>query len=148
MIRTKLARLPALVKGYLVRRLMQTLRVQQLRKTMKDTSLILINFKNNLVQNDGKLHVTHQDIIFHQQLCNQLESACLEFYQIFFNTSKKSQMLMIRKHREYLREMSSRNSERSHSALSNATTSQRSTSSHHSSKMVRNKNKNDYNKYS
>lgn len=89
-------KLPALVKGYLLRRLIQTEKVQQLKRIIKDTSTILVQFKANLFR-DGKLVVTHQDILFHQRLCIQLEHACKEFYAIFFETPIAKQMDLILK---------------------------------------------------
>lgn len=89
-------KLPAMVKGYLLRRLMQTEKVQQLKRIIKDTSTILVQFKANLFR-DGKLVVTHQDILFHQRLCIQLEHSCKEFYATFFETPIAKQMDLILK---------------------------------------------------
>lgn len=101
-IKYKLRRLPALVKGFLIRRLLRTERVCRLKQTIADTSTILVQFKLNLLH-EGQLTVTHQDVLFHQRLCIQLENTCKEFYSIFFHMNKAKQMEMIAQHREYLK---------------------------------------------
>nr|XP_027199772.1 centriolar coiled-coil protein of 110 kDa-like [Dermatophagoides pteronyssinus] len=102
-IRYKLRRLPAFVRGYLVRRLLSTGKLKNLRRTIRDTSAILVNFKKNLQTNsdDGRLLVTEQDVLFHRQLCQQLEKSCHEFYRIFFQLSIDKQMQLIRYDREH-----------------------------------------------
>jgi len=96
---------------------MQTEKVQQLKRTIRDTSTVLLNFKANLFR-DGKLTVTHEDILFHQRLCIQLENSCKQFYSIFFNTSKAKQMSMIAEHRHYVRSQIYLREKRTSSALS------------------------------
>ncbi|OTF78492.1 hypothetical protein BLA29_000452 [Euroglyphus maynei] len=101
-IRYKLRRLPAIVRGYLVRRLLATGKIRNLRRTIRDTSAILVNFKKNLqTDNDGRLMVTEQDVLFHRQLCAQLEKSCHEFYRSFFQLSLAKQMELIRNDREH-----------------------------------------------
>ncbi|KAH7642814.1 hypothetical protein HUG17_9505 [Dermatophagoides farinae] len=102
-IQHKLRRLPAIVRGYLVRRLLSTGKIRNLRRTIRDTSAILVNFKKNLQTNtdDGRLIVTEQDVLFHRQLCAQLEKSCHEFYRIFFQLSMAKRMELIRNDREH-----------------------------------------------
>lgn len=107
-----------MVKGYLVRRLMKTTKMIHLKQTIHDTSMILINFKQNLIT-DGILHVTQEDVLFHKRLCNQLEKSCKEFYFIFFQTTMKKQMQMIARHREHLNVLKEK---RSNSVMSQLTT--------------------------
>ncbi|KAF7492241.1 Centriolar coiled-coil protein [Sarcoptes scabiei] len=99
-IKEKLHRLPALVRGYLVRKLMRTNKVSNLKRTIKDTSTILVNFKKNLTNDDGCLKLTLQDVLFHRRLCVQLEKACQDFYAIFFDFPISKQMQMIANHRQ------------------------------------------------
>lgn len=102
---------------------MGTEKVTDLKRTIRDTSSVLLNFKSNLFRN-GKLVVTHEDILFHQRLCIQLEKSCKDFYSIFFNRPLSKQMDMIGRHRAYLKEMKylSEKRRRSSSALSQSST--------------------------
>lgn len=107
-----------MVKGYLVRRLMKTTKLINLKQTIRDTSMILINFKQNLIT-DGILHVTQEDVLFHKRLCNQLEKSCKELYSVFFHLTIKKQMQMISRHREHLNILKEK---RSNSLMSQLTT--------------------------
>ena len=104
---------------------MKTNKVMHLKRTIFDTSLILLNFKSNLFR-DGKLIVNEHDIFLHQRLCVQLEKACKEFYAVFFITPICKQMDIISKHRHYLNHVKYLSDRRSSSVLSSSQSSDRS----------------------
>lgn len=66
-----------------------------MKRTISDTSIILLNFKETNLTKDGRLVVTHEDILLHMRLCNQLEKACQEFYAIFINLPTNERMRII-----------------------------------------------------
>jgi centrosomal protein CEP110 len=99
-MQSKLSRLPAMVKGYLVRRLVKTEKVQDTIKTIRDTTQELINLNLELPERE----VTQEDVSLHSRLIAQLESACRRYYDIFMNCSKKEQMNMIANSRNFMME--------------------------------------------
>lgn len=94
-MKTRLRRLPAMVKGYLTRRLMKTETVMNKIATIRDTTQLLTSYRN-----PTNKKITTEDVNFHKRLMIQLHSSCLQLYDIFFNYSKSSQMSLIRRSRE------------------------------------------------
>ncbi|KAI1306504.1 Centriolar coiled-coil protein [Halotydeus destructor] len=90
-------RLPALVKGYLTRRLMKTEYVQELKRTIADTMIELEAFRTDDV-------LSPQDVLLHEQLMIQFNKSYMEFYNVFFKYSKPTQMQLIARSRELRRE--------------------------------------------
>ncbi|XP_054160340.1 uncharacterized protein LOC128958501 [Oppia nitens] len=113
--RTKqsLHRLPALVKGYLTRRLMKTEKVLQIIETIKETTQLLTTYRN--LSTNRK--ITAEDISLHKRLIIQLENSCHDFYDIFFNYPKSAQMALISQSRQHILDRHFRMS----SVLSNST---------------------------
>ena len=87
-------KLPALVKGYLTRRIMTTSKVKDLIKTIKDTTILLDNYRS-------EEQVAKEEIDFHRRLMIQLEKSLTDFHDIFFTYSKSEQMKLISRSREF-----------------------------------------------
>lgn len=129
-------RLPALVRGYLVRRLMRTDKVVTLKRTITDTSRILVQFKTNLLrESGGRLVVTHSDISFHKRLCDQLEAACRQFYAVFIELPLARRLEIIAQHREHLKQgaryLESRRTAMSSSSSASVASSRPVSTGHH-----------------
>lgn len=86
-------RLPAFVKGFLTRRLMNTEKVVYIKNMIRDTTQLLLDYKNSPPNRE----ITVEDIKFHKRLIIQLENACHEFYDILINYPKSAQMGLIRR---------------------------------------------------
>ena len=99
-MKNRFRRLPALVKGYLTRRLMKTEKVIQKIETIRETTQLLSNY-HNLPLNKK---ITPEDINFHKRLIIQLENSCHEFYEIFMNYPKSAQMSLISRSRQAIME--------------------------------------------
>ena len=92
--------LSAMVKGFLIRRLMKTERVQRIIGSMRDTMTIALQLHreakqvntSHLTQN-GSLNVTPtkrvtmQDVELHRRLLQQLFKDSQEFHNIFFKVN-------------------------------------------------------------
>lgn len=78
---------------------MKTEKVLHKIKTIRDTTQLLSNYRNT-----SNKRVTAEDIDFHKRLIIQLESSCHEFYDIFFNYPKSSQMALISHSRQHILE--------------------------------------------
>lgn len=113
-IKKKLVRLPALVKGYLIRRLLRSEKVQQNIDVIKETLKLLKGFQVDVTD------ITEQDVDFHGRLIDQLQNSRRKFYDIFFNYPKKMQMEIIAQSRNLLLEKQFR-SNSSFSTTSSAT---------------------------
>lgn len=96
-----LQKLPALIKGYLTRRIYQSEKVQYMIKTIADTQILLEDYNKPGQVDKG-------DIELHQRLMNQLERLIVDFHDIFFAYSKKEQMKLIERDRDATREKLSR----------------------------------------
>ncbi|CAG2101214.1 unnamed protein product [Medioppia subpectinata] len=92
-------RLPALVKGYLTRRLMKTEKVMQKIDTIREITQLLATYHNIPIRSRK---ISHEDINFHKRLIIQLQNSCREFYDIFFSYSKSAQMALICRSREQI----------------------------------------------
>ncbi|EEZ99665.1 centriolar coiled-coil protein of 110 kDa [Tribolium castaneum] len=78
----------AAVRGYLVRRLIRTEKVQGLIDTIKDALLCAIQLHNAEV-------IEPADVELHRRLIQQVSAACYAFHDIFFTLSTKEQMGII-----------------------------------------------------
>jgi len=94
------SRLPALVKGYLTRRLMKTEKVMQKIETIRETTQVMTSLNNT----PSKRKISQKDLNLYKSLINQLEKSGREFYDIFFNYPKSSQMALICRSREAIRD--------------------------------------------
>ncbi|XP_018336776.1 uncharacterized protein LOC108745170 [Agrilus planipennis] len=77
-------------RGYLIRRLMKTERVQLLIQTIKDALLCAMELHTEPIN-----RIRPADIDLHRRLIQQVTAACYDFHDIFFTLSKKEQMSII-----------------------------------------------------
>ncbi|XP_065558516.1 uncharacterized protein LOC136026142 [Artemia franciscana] len=88
-----LSKLPAFVKGFLVRRYLKTQHVQNLIQTIKETSSCLVRLHQETPMKTGK--PSQQDIDLHKRLLQQLTSAFHAFHDAFFKTTIAERMHII-----------------------------------------------------
>lgn len=83
----------AYVKGYLVRRLMKSFKVQELIQTIKDALLCAIELhKSDIIE--------EADVELHRRLIQQVSAACYAFHDVFFALTISEQMNIIAVDRE------------------------------------------------
>lgn len=78
----------AAVRGYLVRRLIRTEKVQSLIETIKDALLCALQLHHTEV-------IEPADVELHRRLIQQVSAACYAFHDIFFSLSIKEKMGII-----------------------------------------------------
>lgn len=116
----------AAARGFLVRRLMKTHRVEIIKNTIKDAVLCAWT----LYKEDA---VTSSDLQLHERIIQQVTAACYELHSIFFKWSTAEKMALIKSDRERLKNPkpkfrpSRRNSESGSSNSSRSTSKSRST---------------------
>lgn len=91
----------AAVKGYLVRRLIRTEKVQTLIQTIKDAVLCAMDLHKSDV-------IEESDVELHRRLIQQLSATCYAFHDVFFLLSIKEQMELIASDRQRKREKAKR----------------------------------------
>ncbi|XP_040069441.2 uncharacterized protein LOC8025867 [Ixodes scapularis] len=87
------ARLTALIRGHLTRRLMKTDRVQTIIQTIKDTLECALALHQEPHIRCGT--ITSQDLELHQRLITQLTAACHELHDVFFRIPCGDRMRLI-----------------------------------------------------
>eukprot|EP00058_Branchiostoma_floridae_P010241 XP_002595729.1 hypothetical protein BRAFLDRAFT_64856 [Branchiostoma floridae] len=92
-LQSKFERLSAAVKGYLTRRLLRTEKLQALRKTIKDTTELIMSLQQETPIRKGM--VTTQDAELVQRVMVQLQAALLEVHDVFFQLPVQGQMAII-----------------------------------------------------
>ncbi|XP_078691048.1 uncharacterized protein LOC144921681 isoform X2 [Branchiostoma floridae x Branchiostoma belcheri] len=92
-LQSKFDQLSAAVKGYLTRRLLRTEKVQALRKTIKDTTELIMSLQQETPIRKGM--VTTQDAELVQRVMVQLQAALLEVHDVFFQLPVQGQMAII-----------------------------------------------------
>ncbi|XP_043087179.1 uncharacterized protein LOC122333562 [Puntigrus tetrazona] len=105
-----LRRLTAVTRGFLTRRLLQTDKIKQLRKTIQDSRDFIRSF-----QTDSQLRrvsVSHQDLSLYQRVTAQLRSALHDVHQIFTVWPVRDRMSLLRQDREIRRERTLRDMDR------------------------------------
>ncbi|XP_041363537.1 centriolar coiled-coil protein of 110 kDa-like [Gigantopelta aegis] len=122
-MRRKFEKISALAKGFLIRRLMQTDKVQELMKTIRDTQEFAVNFTTETPIKQGTFSNQDKDLL--ERITAQLQAAKLDIHEIFFSLSQAEQMSLIastRQNREYKRLKTSQgNFQRFHRRISTAT---------------------------
>ncbi|KAK9876834.1 hypothetical protein WA026_015070 [Henosepilachna vigintioctopunctata] len=88
----------AYAKGYLVRRLMRTARVQTLIQTIQDALLCALELQ-------GLEIIEEADVELHRRLIQQVSAACYEFHDVFFGLTTSEQMDLIAIDREKKRKI-------------------------------------------
>lgn len=89
----------AAAKGYLIRRLMRTDRVQTLIQTIRDALICAMQLHSESSDN-----INESDVELHRRLIQQVSAACYEFYDVFFALNTSEQMMIIRVDREKQKE--------------------------------------------
>ena len=89
----KLCKLSALAKGYLVRKLMKTIKVQALISSMKDTMNMALQLHHEARQQQKG--VQKEDIDLHRRLLQQLNKDSQEFHNVFFALATKEKMAIL-----------------------------------------------------
>ncbi|XP_078521234.1 centriolar coiled-coil protein of 110 kDa isoform X3 [Lissotriton helveticus] len=120
----KLNKVTALAKGFLTRRLMQTDKLKQLKKTVHDTAEFLKMFQSEVPMKRGA--VSAQDASLQERVLAQLRAALYEIHDIFFVMDASERMSILEHDREVLREkmirqMEKEKSPRERASLSAAT---------------------------
>ncbi|XP_069066343.1 centriolar coiled-coil protein of 110 kDa isoform X2 [Pleurodeles waltl] len=98
----KLNKVTALAKGFLTRRLMQTDKLKQLKKTVHDTAEFLKMFQSEVPMKRGA--VSAQDASLQERVLAQLRAALYEIHDIFFVMDASERMSILEHDREVLRE--------------------------------------------
>lgn len=91
----------AAAKGYLVRRLIRTEKVQTLIQTIKDAVLCAMDLHKSDV-------IEESDVELHRRLIQQLSATCFAFHDVFFLLSIKEQMELIAADRQRKQEKAKR----------------------------------------
>ncbi|XP_044765125.1 uncharacterized protein LOC123321532 [Coccinella septempunctata] len=86
----------AYVKGYLVRRLMKTVKVKTIIQTIQDALVCALELQSSE-------NIEEADVELHRKLIKLVSSACFEFHDIFFALSIPEQMDIIAMDREKLK---------------------------------------------
>eukprot|EP00079_Xenopus_tropicalis_P030355 XP_012826311.1 PREDICTED: centriolar coiled-coil protein of 110 kDa isoform X1 [Xenopus tropicalis] len=100
----------ALAKGFLTRRLMQTEKLKNLKKTVKDTAEFMRTFQSEFPLSRGM--VSSQDASLQERVLAQLRSALFEIHDIFFAMEPAERMNILAHDRELRREKMIRNMEK------------------------------------
>lgn len=96
LVRDKLFRLPAMVKGYLTRRLHKCHEVVDLKKTLTDTVIELMSFDINRPDDDP---LTPTDLELHKMMAQQLDRTQEKIYDIFLEIPIAERMAYISRQR-------------------------------------------------
>ncbi|CAH1399321.1 unnamed protein product, partial [Nezara viridula] len=83
-------------RGFLVRRLMKTQKIKDLKVIIKEAVLCAWNLY-------GEQAVSPADVQLHERIIQQVTAACYELHSIFFNWSTTDRMALIRSDREKLK---------------------------------------------
>ncbi|TRY62826.1 hypothetical protein TCAL_16556 [Tigriopus californicus] len=89
----KYCKLSALAKGFLVRRLLKTAKVQAIIESMKDTMNMALELHREA--RAGNRSVTAQDLDLHRRLLQQLNKDYHNLYDVFFNLSTSDKLGII-----------------------------------------------------
>ena len=93
------AKLTAIGKGFLTRRLLRTEKVQMLMMTIKETVSCAVQLH---LESEGP--PSKDDLELHARLLKQIEKACLDIHDIFFSISVRDRMIIISQNRAALKE--------------------------------------------
>ncbi|KAL1455986.1 hypothetical protein WDU94_000745 [Cyamophila willieti] len=89
--------LTAAVRGFLVRRLLRTQRVQHIKDTIQDTLQCAMSLQSDPTS------LSPMDLELHTRLIQQLTAACYELYDTFFSLSTSEKLHIISLDRERLK---------------------------------------------
>ncbi|XP_059414825.1 centriolar coiled-coil protein of 110 kDa-like [Carassius carassius] len=108
-----LCHLTAIVKGFLIRRLLKTEKVKHLRQTIQDTLEFIRSFITEAPQRNDSL--TEQDLSLQERVRAQLRAALFDIHDIFFTWSPEERLSLLQQDRELLTERKLREMEKAKS---------------------------------
>ncbi|XP_016295659.1 centriolar coiled-coil protein of 110 kDa-like isoform X1 [Sinocyclocheilus anshuiensis] len=119
-----LCHLTAIVKGFLIRRLLKTEKVKHLRQTIQDTQEFIRSFSTDAPQRNDSL--SEQDLSLQERVRAQLRAALFDVHDIFFTMTPQERLSLLQQDRELrterkLREMEKAKSPKDKVILSAAT---------------------------
>ncbi|RXN35483.1 centriolar coiled-coil protein of 110 kDa-like [Labeo rohita] len=119
-----LCHLTAIVKGFLIRRLLKTEKVKHLRQTIQDTQEFIRSFRTDAPQRNDPL--SEQDLSLQERVRAQLRAALFDIHDIFFTMTLEERLSLLQQDRELrterkLREMEKAKSPKDKVILSAAT---------------------------
>ncbi|XP_008483912.1 uncharacterized protein LOC103520590 [Diaphorina citri] len=91
--------LTAAARGFLVRRLLRSQRVQHIKATIQDTLQCAMSLQSDPAS------LSSMDLDLHTRLIQQLTAACYELYDTFFSLSTREKLAIISQDRERLRNL-------------------------------------------
>ncbi|XP_037671012.1 centriolar coiled-coil protein of 110 kDa isoform X2 [Choloepus didactylus] len=101
-VQAKFSKITAVAKGFLIRRLMQTEKLKQLRQTVKDTMEFIRNFHSEAPLKRG--FVSAQDASLQERVLAQLRAALYGIHDIFFVMDAAERMSILHHDREVRKE--------------------------------------------
>ncbi|XP_077590579.1 uncharacterized protein ccp110 [Stigmatopora nigra] len=108
--RLALCRVGAIARGFLVRRLLKTHKVQHLRQTVTDTQEFIGSFQTEGPQK--KTTISAQDVSLQGRVRAQLRAALYDIHQIFFEIPLEDRMGLLQQDRELCAEKRQRDMEK------------------------------------
>ena len=96
LVKHKLFRLPAMVRGYLTRRLYKCHEVEELKKTLTDTVIELMSFDIDRIDD---VSLTSKDIELHLMIAQQMDRTLDRIHEIFFRIPMSERMAFISRQR-------------------------------------------------
>ncbi|XP_019728623.1 synaptojanin-1 isoform X2 [Hippocampus comes] len=103
-------RLGAVARGFLVRRLLKTRKVQHLRQTVTDTQEFIRCFRTEGSQKRSTLSA--QDLSLHDRVGAQLRAALYDIHEIFFEIPAGDRLALLQQDRELCAEKKQREEEK------------------------------------
>ncbi|XP_036004174.1 centriolar coiled-coil protein of 110 kDa [Fundulus heteroclitus] len=117
-------RIGAMIRGFLIRRLLKTEKVKHLRQTVVDTQEFIRSFETEAGQKRGTY--TAQDLSLQERVRAQLRAALYDVHEIFFEMPLRDRLALLQQDRELraerkLRELEKAKSPKDRISLSAAT---------------------------
>ncbi|XP_036004327.1 centriolar coiled-coil protein of 110 kDa [Fundulus heteroclitus] len=117
-------RIGAMIRGFLIRRLLKTEKVKHLRQTILDTQEFIRSFETEAGQKRGTY--TAQDLSLQERVRAQLRAALYDVHEIFFEMPLRDRLALLQQDRELraerkLRELEKAKSPKDRISLSAAT---------------------------
>ncbi|KAM6905262.1 centriolar coiled-coil protein of 110 kDa isoform 2-T2 [Xenentodon cancila] len=91
-------RIGAIIRGFLVRRLLKTEKVKHLRQTIGDTQEFIQTFQTEAAQKNGTY--TAQDLSLQERVRAQLRAALYDIHDIFFEMPLRDRFALLQQERE------------------------------------------------
>ncbi|XP_061568050.1 centriolar coiled-coil protein of 110 kDa-like isoform X2 [Cololabis saira] len=91
-------RIGAMIRGFLVRRLLQTEKVKHLRQTIGDTQVFIQTFQTEATQRNGIY--TAQDLMLQERVRAQLRAALYDIHEIFFEMPLRDRFALLQQEKE------------------------------------------------